>query len=81
MQERQRELQRFQRDIDYYQAHQEELLRQYPEQWVAIFNEHVVGTAPELDQLLTEVKQKGVPVGRSLVEHVTTKDDLLILPA
>lgn len=81
MQERQKELQRFQRDIDYYRTHQEELLQQYPDQWVAIFNEQVVGAATDLDQLLGEIKGKGVPIGRSLVEYVTTKAEILILPS
>lgn len=50
MQEKQAEIRRFHRDVDYYQAHREELLKQYPEQWVAIFNEQVVGADPDYDR-------------------------------
>ncbi len=80
MQERELELKRFKRDTKYYQDHQEELLEQYPEQWVGIFNEQVVGTAPDFDQLLDDLQAKGIPVGKTLVEHLTRKDELLILP-
>ncbi len=72
-------LQRFQRDIDYYEAHREELLDRYPEQWVAVFNEQVVSTAPTVEQVLRGLSAKGVPPGQGLVEHLTRHDELLIL--
>lgn len=81
MQAKQAELRRFRRDVDYYRAHQAQLLKQYPEQWVAIFNEQVVGTDPDYDRLLDEVEAKGISVGRVFIERLTTKDELLILRA
>ena len=81
MQEKQAELRRFHRDVDYYQAHQEELLKQYPGQWVAIFNEQVVGADPDYDRVLDQVQAKRISVGRVFIERLTTKDELLILPA
>lgn len=81
MQERQAELERFKRDTQFYEAHRQDLLGKYPEQWVAIFDERVVGTAPDFDQLLDDLQTRHMPVGKVLVEHLTTKDELLILPA
>ncbi len=81
MQERQAELEGFKRDAQYYEAHRQDLLGKYPEQWVAIFNEEVVGTAPDFDQLLDNLEAKHMPVGKVFVEHLTSKDELLILPA
>lgn len=81
MQEKQAELRRFHRDADYYQAHREQLLKQYPEQWVAIFNEQVVGAAPDYDAVLDQVQAKKIPVGRVFIDQVTAKDELLILRA
>ncbi len=74
-------LRRFQRDIDYFEAHREELLDRYPEQWIAIFNEQVVGTAPTVEQVLDGLSAKGVPPGQGLVEQLTRHDELLILPS
>lgn len=79
MQQHRAELERFKRDTAYYEQHREELLEQYPEQWVAIFNQQVVGAAPEYEQLLDHLQARGVPVGQALVEHLTSKDELLIL--
>ncbi len=75
----QAELQRFKKDTAYYEAHHEELLKKYPEQWVAIFDEQVVGTAKTLNRLIARLQKKGVPRGRAFVEYVTGKEDLLIL--
>ena len=79
MHELQAELQRFKRDTQYYEAHREELLTQYPEQWVAVFNQQVVRAAPDFEQLLAMLEQNGIPVERTLIEHVTRKEELLIL--
>lgn len=80
MQERVAELERFKRDIDYYESHREELLKQYPEQWVAIFNEQVAGADTDFDRLLTVLDERRVPSERALIKRVTAKDEQLILP-
>ena len=76
----QQELAQFRREIEYYEAHQDELLQQYPEKWVAIFHQTVAGANPDFEQLLTELDERGVPSEHALIRHVTAKDDLLILP-
>jgi hypothetical protein len=78
--EKQPDLRRFQRDLDYYEAHRQELLERYPEQWVAIFEEQVAAADPDVDRLLETLRQRGVPTQEAVVEHVTAQDDLLILP-
>ena len=75
----QAELQRFKRDTAYYEAHHAELLARYPEQWVAIYNQQIVGVAPDYEQLLDELQAQGCAVGHALVEHLTRHDELLIL--
>jgi hypothetical protein len=79
MTEIQADMGRFKRDVAYYEAKREELLQQYPEQWVAIYNQEVVGAARDLRRLLTQIVKKGVPRGRAFVEYVTDKEELLIL--
>lgn len=78
--EKQAELRRFRRDVMYYEAHREELLKQYPEQWVAFFNEQVVGADLDYERLLDEVEGKGISVGGVFIERLTAKDEVLILP-
>ena len=72
-------LQRFQRDIDYYEGHREELLDQYPEQWIAIFNEEVAGTDYDAERLLAQLEEQGTPLDRALIKRLTTKEELFIL--
>ena len=72
------ELARFRRDVDYYEAHYDELLAQYPEEWVAIYDESVVGTAPQIEDLLTALTRRGVPPEQALVRHVTRHENILI---
>ncbi len=75
------ELARFRRDVDYYEAHHDTLLEQHPEEWVAIYNETVVGAAPHIEDLLTALARQGVPPEQALVRYVTRHDDMLILPS
>lgn len=75
----QEELKRFKRDTSYYEAHHKELLEKYPEQWVAIYNQQVVGAAKDLKRLVAQLQREGIPQGRAFVEFVTAKEDLLIL--
>ena len=77
---REDQLARFQRDVDYFESHYEQLLREHPEQWVAIFNQAVVGTDSDFDALLEALDQAGIPIERALIERVTSQEDILILP-
>ena len=72
-------LQRFQRDIDYYEAHRAELLDRYPEQWVVIFNEQVAGTDHDVERLLAQLEEQGTPLESALIKRLTTKEELFIL--
>ena len=73
------ELESFKRHTQYYETHREGLLNQYPEQWVSIFDEEVVGASPDFEQLLTDLEGKGVPIDRALFKYVTRKEELWIL--
>ena len=79
MNEVQAEMERFKRDTQYCEGHYEELLEQYPEQWVAIYDEQVVGAGPDARQLLVELKQRGIPIGQTFFEYMTNKEEIWIL--
>jgi len=71
--------QRFRKDIEYYEANQEEILRQHPNRWVAVFNQEVVGTAPHLDDLLGQLHDQKLPVGQVFIEYAKPEEEILIL--
>ncbi len=79
MHEHVKELQRFQKDIDYFELHQRELLQRYPDEWVAIFNGRVVGDNPDVEPLLRSLEERGVPIDKTLLRHLAAKEDVLIL--
>lgn len=70
---------RFKDDIAFYDAQYDELLAQYPEQWIAIFGKTVVAAAPDPDDLIVAIKAKGIPPEHTLIEHLTREEQLLIL--
>jgi hypothetical protein len=75
------DLRRFSRDVAYFADHREELLAQHPEQWVAIFDQQLVGVAPDPRGLLAALREQRVPAGRALIKHLTRENDVLIFPA
>ncbi len=75
----QRELERFTSDAQYFDQHRQELMRQYPDRWVAIYDQEVVGAARDLKRLIAQLERKGIPRGRAFVDHASEREDLLIL--
>ncbi len=75
------ELERYRADALHFEAHRQELLEEYPERWIAVYGRQVVGTARRLPRLLEKLDRKGLPRGRVFVEHLYSKEDLLILPS
>jgi len=73
------DLRQFRRDNEYYEAHYEGFVKSYPDQWVAIFDQQVVGAGPDPDRLIHDLKEKGVPIGMVVVKYLTTKDEVWIL--
>ncbi len=79
MKDQQGEFKQYQKDIQYAETHHEELLNQYPEQWVAIMHEKVVGAGSDVYQLIDELREKGIPTERVVLRHLTREEELLIL--
>ena len=79
VQDKQLEFEQYQKDIEYAETQHEELLRQYPEQWVAILNEQVVGSDSDVYQLIEQLRKQGVPTERIVLRHLTEQEELLIL--
>jgi hypothetical protein len=70
---------KFKRDVDYYEAHRGELLGKYPEQWIAIRDQQIIGAASSPAELRDHLRDRGLPTDRVLVRHLMVKEDLLVL--
>ncbi len=66
------DLKQFRLDREYLQAHYDELLAQYPDEWVAILNEQLVGHAPDPGKLCEQLRAAGIRPGAVLREHLRT---------
>lgn len=74
------ELERYRTDALYFEQHRPDLLRRYPDRWIAVYNQAIVGTAKRLPHLLKTLDKRGLPRGQVFIEHLSPKEDLLILP-
>lgn len=75
----QQELDRYNKDMDHFYRHRPQLLEQYPEQWVAIYNQRVVGAAKDIESLVKDLKEQGLEPGHVFVKYLTGDEPLLIL--
>lgn len=74
------ELERFGKDIKWANEHESELLAQYPDQWVGVLDEVVVGNSPDFDKFLEDMVQKGI-LDKVFVRHLFTDPPVFILSA
>jgi hypothetical protein len=73
------ELERFTEDMLYFDQHRRELLQQYPDRWIAIYNQQVVGAAKDPRRLVRQLERKGIPPGQVFRKYLTEQEDLLIV--
>ena len=60
------------KDHEFLVAHREELLKQYPDKWVAVYQEKVVAVAPTMRGLFRKVEAQGIRRGDVKGEFLDT---------
>ena len=68
-----------QKDWDFLETHSKEWHKQYPEKWVAVYQEELVAVADDFDTLLSNIDEKNIPRDKVVVEFLTTKRIPLIM--
>ena len=66
------------KDVKYYNKNYQELLAQYPEQWIGILGQQVVEAATSEDELITQLKAKGFAWDLVFRRHMTESRESLI---
>ena len=61
---------RYSKDVRWFSAHRDELRKQYMGCWVAVHYEQIVGTGPNLEDLLSEMRAKAYPLGEIAYELI-----------
>lgn len=73
------ELARFREDSQYLDRHHDRFVKQYPDQWIAIYHKKVVGVHSDFEMLLEMLRKKGVSPGEAVIELMTTEKVTWIL--
>jgi hypothetical protein len=68
-------LEHFNRDTEWYRAHRDELLARYPDQWIAIYGEEVVGAAEDAEELIAELQERWIPIGHTFFANPTGEEE------
>ncbi|MBI2935113.1 MAG: hypothetical protein HYY29_06045 [Chloroflexi bacterium] len=58
-------------DLGYFVSRRDELLEEYPEQWIAIHRKAVVAHAKMLTALVRQLRAKEIPRGEAQIEFMT----------
>lgn len=66
------------KDVQWFNKHSGELMRQYPEQWIAVLGQKVVGAAPDVYDLIDHLKEKGIAQDVILWEQMTETETRLM---
>ena len=66
------------KDVEFFNKNSRELMKQYPEQWIGILGQKVVGAAPDVYDLIAQLKEKGIAQDVVLWRHMTRKEDIVI---
>ena len=73
-------LRRFTEDNIFISDHYGEWQDQYPGQYVAVFHKEIVGVSRDLDLLLTDLKSRGLPLGKIAIKEINSKYPAWIPP-
>jgi hypothetical protein len=72
-------LAQFEREVRFFLAHEQELLRTHPDKWVAVYGERVVGASLDRDRLLADLRARGIPPEHAFIQRLVTGDEVLIV--
>lgn len=68
------------KDCHFLYAHIPQWMEQYPDMYVAVFQEKLVAVAPTLDELVDQLDANGVPRGFSRLHFLDTEPIDLVVP-
>jgi hypothetical protein len=73
------ELSRFSKDVNLLALRRRELIKQYPNKWVAFYSGEVISIAENLNDLLRGIDKKGLPRDTVVVQHLSIEKIKMIL--
>ncbi|MBI4058918.1 hypothetical protein HY404_01615 [Candidatus Microgenomates bacterium] len=75
------DLQNLKKNIEFVEANHTSLLAEYPEKWVVIYQQEVIGAGSDISQTIELVKSKNISPGKTYIRFLTKQPITLILPS
>ena len=66
------------KDFDFYTDNYDSLVEQYLDQWIAIYGEQVVASAPDYFEMEAQLDAKGIPWNHAIREYMSENREFLI---
>jgi hypothetical protein len=73
------DLRAFSRTARILSSNEQQLLKKYPKQWIALYRGKVRASAKSLDAVLSKLKEQRVPANQAIVWYMDTSGRKLIL--
>ena len=74
------EFRQHEKDRLFLEAHRAQWLEQYPDMYVAVYEENLVGVAATVEELVELVRAKGAPVSRYYQQFLDSDPMYLVVP-
>jgi len=72
-------LRRFISDVRFMQSIRQDLLRDYMEQWVAVYDGALIGNAKHLEELLRQLSDKDIHHNEAVIEYMAKERKAMLL--
>ena len=76
--ERTKRMDQFKKDLDFYYAHYDEWVAVYPDHWVLVYGERLVGAVKTIEELRELGEREGVPMS-GVSKYLNSKPVMLIV--
>ena len=73
-------LDQFKKDTMFLNDHRLDWVKQYPDQWVVVFEEQLVARGETIESALRAAEEKDVPVHLAALEYLSSEPIAMILP-
>ena len=73
-------LDQFKKDTMFLNDHRLDWVKQYPDQWVVVFEEQLVARGETIESGLCAAEEKDVPVHLAALEYLSSEPIAMILP-
>ncbi len=65
--------------MHFLERNEDKLKEKYPDKWIGILNKKVVGVSDDLQNLVNDLRSRGIDTGKAVVEFLPTSEDIWIL--